>query len=701
MKANKLAIALAISVGGGLWLSVPLSAIAAGNVDTANGDASVQSPGGIPRALAKGDRVVEGDTITTGTNGSVLITTDDSGVLAVRPRSRLIIDAYKVNGSDQDSVVLNLLRGSLRSITGWISKTAPKNYRVTTNTATIGIRGTDHEVAISEGADSQDGKSVDDVGTWNQVTEGATTLSTGNSSGNLLEQKAGTASAVGRVKAAGQPVVEAIAPATLFAPQPTDARNAELKKDAQSNQQQRLETRKLQAAASGGTSAQNNPKVSSQCTPNSPAQKAFDELIRAYEQGDIAFLQSRLSPSMVGYSALINDVLNSTKTQRQTRIQVKDRQLQCGADVSVVNFSWEKTFLDSISFQPGIVRGQASMVITGLSTGNWQVGGMAGNLPFAPVNPALLATSPAATPTTSLPLVPGPATGTAGAVSTSVQSISYATNPSGCAAPAVVSGTATGLFAGLGPQYLVQQFMTPANNCNVSLQNTPASMCQFNIAGLPNGNRLIPGTLTFANAALTTCSVGYMGTLPASPVSVGVFPVTLNFITPASVVFSGAPGSTVALQAPAVFNKVSSLTVGTATANVVVQTAPGTCTAQYTLPSDNPLAQICAAEPSFLNAAIQVQDADLTGPSVQVQVTSNEDNEIFTLPQISPGVYRLMQLPITRGGKTAMPRNGSIDIPATNAVPIVLTIKYTDATSPNGSNVVRQTTLQLLPYRIK
>ena len=141
--------------------------------------------------------------------------------------------------------------------------------------------------------------------------------------------------------------------------------------------------------------------------------------------------------------------------------------------------------------------------------------------------------------------------------------------------------------------------------------------------------------------------------------------------------------------------------VGTATANVVVQTAPGTCTAQYTLPSDNPLAQICAAEPSFLNAAIQVQDADLTGPSVQVQVTSNEDNEIFTLPQISPGVYRLMQLPITRGGKTAMPRNGSIDIPATNAVPIVLTIKYTDATSPNGSNVVRQTTLQLLPYRIK
>ena len=702
MKANKLALALAISVGGGLWVSLPLSAVAAGNVDTANGDASVLSPGGTPRALAKGDRVVGGDTITTGSNGAVLITTDDSGVLAIRPRSKLTIEAYKVNGNDQDSVVLNLLRGSLRSITGWISKTSPKNYRVTTSTATIGIRGTDHEVAVGEGADSVDGTSVDDVGTWNQVTEGATALAPsnplGNASGNVLEQKAGTPSAVGRVKAAGQAAVEAAAPPNLFKPQPTDARNAELKKDAQSNQEQRLETRKLQAAASGGTSAQNNPKVSSQCTPNSPAQKAFDELIRAYEQGDIAFLQSRLSPSMVGYSALINDVLNSTKTQRQTRIQVKDRQLQCGADVSVVNFSWEKTFLDSVSFQPGIVRGQASMVITGLSAGNWQVGGMAGNLPFAPVTPAvLLATAPPGTSTVTP--VPGSAAGTAGAVSTSVPSISYAGSPSGCVPQATVSGTATGLFAGLGPQYLVQQFMTPANNCNVSLQGTPASVCQFSIAGLPSGNGPIPGTLIFANAAQTTCSVGYMGTLLTSPSLVKQFPVTLGFVTPAPVVFSGAPGSTVAVQAPAVFNKVRSLTVGgTATANIVVQTAPGTCTAQYTLPPASAYPQKCAPKSSLLNVSIQVQDADLTGPSVQVQVgTSNGDTETFTLPQTSPGVYRLTQLPIERGGTTVSPGNGSIDIPASNAAPIILTVKYTDATSPTGSNVVRQTTLQLTP----
>ncbi len=706
MKANKLALALAISVGGGLWVSLPLSAVAAGNVDTANGDASVLSPGGTPRALAKGDRVVGGDTITTGSNGAVLITTDDSGVLAIRPRSKLTIEAYKVNGNDQDSVVLNLLRGSLRSITGWISKTSPKNYRVTTSTATIGIRGTDHEVAVGEGADSVDGTSVDDVGTWNQVTEGATTLAPsnalGNASGNVLEQKAGTPSAVGRVKAAGQAAVEAAAPPNLFKPQPTDARNAELKKDAQSNQQQRLETRKLQAAASGGTSAQNNPKVSSQCTPNSPAQKAFDELIRAYEQGDIAFLQSRLSPSMVGYSAMMNDVLNSTKTQRQTRIQVKDRQLQCGADVSVVNFSWEKTFLDSVSFQPGIVRGQASMVITGLSAGNWQVGGMAGNLPFTPVAPTLTQSqSPTPTPTPTPVPGPTPGLGTIGTVSTSVPSISVASNPSGCGGPPSVNINVSA-NSPIGPRYSVQQFVPTAPTCVATPQTAAALTCQLNITGLPIGNGTVAATAVPADPSTTTCNITYSNGA-GGVVVVGGGAVPLSLIVNSPITFPGVPGSIVAVSAPLVYRGTASQQLGTASVSTVaVQTGVGVCKANIQLPPASAYPQTCGPASSLLNVSIQVQDADLMAPSMQVQVgTSNGDTEVFTLPQISPGVYRLTQLPITRGGLTVLPGNGSIDIPASNAAPIILTVKYTDATSPTGSNVVRQTTLQLLPYRIK
>ena len=142
MKINKLVCALAISMGHGVW--------AAGNISVVTGDANIISAGGQPRAANKGDRVIEGDTIATGTGGEVIVQTDDSGVLAIRPLSRLTIEKYAITGTDKDTVTLRLLRGALRSITGWISQTAPRNYRVQTATATIGIRGTDHETVIAE-----------------------------------------------------------------------------------------------------------------------------------------------------------------------------------------------------------------------------------------------------------------------------------------------------------------------------------------------------------------------------------------------------------------------------------------------------------------------------------------------------------------------------------------------------------------------
>ena len=214
MKTQKLVMALAAALGGGVWLS---TAWAAGSVDTARGEVSVLSRDGAPRGVAKGDRVVEGETILTGPDGEVLLTTDDSGVLAIRPRSRLTIEAFKVNGNDKDAVILNLLRGGLRSITGWISKTAPKNYRVMTNTATIGIRGTDHEVAIVEEGDN--------AGTWNKVSEGGTVLA--SNTGQIEQTPANNST--GRVRAGDQVPTPAPPPVTLFAPRPSDQRLGELK----------------------------------------------------------------------------------------------------------------------------------------------------------------------------------------------------------------------------------------------------------------------------------------------------------------------------------------------------------------------------------------------------------------------------------------------------------------------------------------
>lgn len=326
---------------------------------------------------------------------------------------------------------------------------------------------------------------------------------------------------------------------------------------------------------------------------------------------------------------------------------------------------------------------------------------MAGNLPFTPVSASVpLAAAPTPAPGPS----PRPALGAVGVVTVSVPSISYVDNASGCVAPTIVGGVATGQFvgSGLGPQYIAQKFLTPATICNAVLQSSPPALCQFNITGLPAGNGLISGTASPANAALTTCNVTYSGTLPTTSISIADFPLTLVYVTPASVSFSGAPGSTVALQAPLVFNRSAAATVGTFVATRTVQTGVGQCTAQYTLPLANAFPPTCTATPSALNVAIQVEDADLTAPSVTVQVgSSNGDTETFTLPQLSRGVYRSTQLAIARGGVTVLPDNGRIDISNSNTSPIVLSIKYTDTLSPAGANLVRQTTLQLLPYKIR
>jgi hypothetical protein len=66
---------------------------------------------------------------------------------------------------------MSLVRGALRSITGWIGKLNPSGYRVTTATATVGIRGTDHEVTVVEA-----GIGRDHPGTYDSVLEGATVV---------------------------------------------------------------------------------------------------------------------------------------------------------------------------------------------------------------------------------------------------------------------------------------------------------------------------------------------------------------------------------------------------------------------------------------------------------------------------------------------------------------------------------------------
>jgi hypothetical protein len=67
---------------------------------------------------------------------------------------------------------MSLIKGTVRSITGWIGKFNNSAYRITTPTATIGIRGTDHETTVIEKGDG------DEAGTYDNVNEGSTEIRT-------------------------------------------------------------------------------------------------------------------------------------------------------------------------------------------------------------------------------------------------------------------------------------------------------------------------------------------------------------------------------------------------------------------------------------------------------------------------------------------------------------------------------------------
>ena len=123
----------------------------AGQIEFAQGLTSAQQSGQQPRFLNKGDVLNEGDVLNTGAKGFAIIAFPDGGKMTLRPNTTFAIDQYS-STAGQEAVVLRLLKGGLRAITGAIGRAKPEAVRVITTSATIGIRGTSFDVRIC-GAD--------------------------------------------------------------------------------------------------------------------------------------------------------------------------------------------------------------------------------------------------------------------------------------------------------------------------------------------------------------------------------------------------------------------------------------------------------------------------------------------------------------------------------------------------------------------
>jgi hypothetical protein len=167
----------------------------AGSADFVSGDVRLSDAAG-SKSMAVGTSVYAGQTIETGADSEAHVKLDDGGYLAVRPGSRIRIDAARITGSFDDSLTMSLLRGAIRSVTGWVGKFDKHSYQLNAGTATVGIRGTDHELALIEAAGPGDGPAA---GIHNWVNEGGTTLKTAGGSLDIEPGQAAWAEPDGRM----------------------------------------------------------------------------------------------------------------------------------------------------------------------------------------------------------------------------------------------------------------------------------------------------------------------------------------------------------------------------------------------------------------------------------------------------------------------------------------------------------------------
>lgn len=156
-------------------------AAVAGRFQFVNGDVKVVATNGKERSASKGSEVSEGESVVTSPSASAQIKMVDDGLIVVRPDTKLRITTFlysgKTDGSERSFI--SLFRGGFRAITGAIGRVNKDNYKIETPTATIGIRGTDHEPTfIPNPAPGQ--VAIAEPGTYDKVNSGAAVLSTAN-----------------------------------------------------------------------------------------------------------------------------------------------------------------------------------------------------------------------------------------------------------------------------------------------------------------------------------------------------------------------------------------------------------------------------------------------------------------------------------------------------------------------------------------
>ena len=145
----------------------------AGTIELADGNILIESKDGRTRLPVVGEPVHEGDTITTFANAEAHLHMADGAQFIVRADSKITLSEYVADGGSEDRSLVELAKGAMRSITGWIGQFNRTKYRIRTPLVTIGVRGTDHEPTHIPVGDPRG-----EPGSYDKVNEGSAFMET-------------------------------------------------------------------------------------------------------------------------------------------------------------------------------------------------------------------------------------------------------------------------------------------------------------------------------------------------------------------------------------------------------------------------------------------------------------------------------------------------------------------------------------------
>ncbi|MFM2112413.1 MAG: hypothetical protein RLZZ271_1073 [Pseudomonadota bacterium] len=150
----------------------------AAKVTAVSGDVSYTvGKTGAPVKVAIGSEIPAGAILATGAKSNAVMRFQDGGSVALAENTNFNLIAFNYNSAKpaEGSSAFDLIRGAFRFVTGALGAANPNAVRITSGTATVGIRGTDIVVASTLAGGGTTTVSI-------QVINGTVTFSTATGS---------------------------------------------------------------------------------------------------------------------------------------------------------------------------------------------------------------------------------------------------------------------------------------------------------------------------------------------------------------------------------------------------------------------------------------------------------------------------------------------------------------------------------------